>query len=549
MSTIQRFALACICLTGFITCFHDNQTALAQRATTNTSHAYFPIEEGAVKITGQIKNYKGIFKTGRLSILDAVSRQSNDLIFAIDEDGRFATDFLLLHAVSAQFDLEGDYYSVFIEPENEYQVELTGEQVTVRGKNGNLNRQLQNVRAALEKQFVRQNQSASRLYEQQLAPKRFQQFHDELAETKLNFLDQYCGDHRIDGKVKRILENEITFFRAHAWVCFLRFDFSAGKQKLKSELPNDVISRILAACPIQSHDAWTVRIYSDFISNVSDIMRRSGSLDDEFTFYESSGVFEDKELVLVKGAYQGDQAILKSDAFSKFNTTANMLKANRLRARYRVSTLLKHAAQLPTGIGRDLIIAQGVSKTFFGGVSVVPHESEWRQIENLIGNQEIMDHLASIPATVSRAKAVHSQSRENSGNTSWESVRKKYIDRHKGKVIYIDFWSTWCGPCRGELPHAERLQQELANSDTVFLNLCAKSEQEDWRRLIKQKEISGQNFLLDDSEYHELAKQYEINGFPTYVLLDRNGKVVSKNAPRPSSLKEVKALINNALKR
>lgn len=132
-------------------------------------------------------------------------------------------------------------------------------------------------------------------------------------------------------------------------------------------------------------------------------------------------------------------------------------------------------------------------------------------------------------------------------DTSFEEVRKKYIDVYPGKVIYIDFWSISCVPCRLEIPHAKRLKAEYADKEVVFLNLCAMSEKEAWESLVQQKEIGGENFLLSDSEYRQLADHFGVKGFPTYVLIDQNGSIVSKTAPRPSALQEITSAIDKIL--
>lgn len=94
----------------------------------------------------------------------------------------------------------------------------------------------------------------------------------------------------------------------------------------------------------------------------------------------------------------------------------------------------------------------------------------------------------------------------------------------KGKVLVLDFWATWCGPCRAEHPLLELVKQRFrGNPDVVFLSLDADED----RSLVKP-------FLADagwkDRVWFEdgLARALEVNSFPTAIVIDRAGKVSSR---------------------
>jgi len=120
------------------------------------------------------------------------------------------------------------------------------------------------------------------------------------------------------------------------------------------------------------------------------------------------------------------------------------------------------------------------------------------------------------------------------------------FSKYKGKIVYVDFWGTWCVPCLNEMPSSVKLQERFKDKPVVFLFLCNRCTYEGWQKTIKEKGITGEHVLLTDQEYKELAKLYDIKGVPHYLLIDKEGRI-RNNAPRPSNKiteKEIQKLLN-----
>jgi thiol-disulfide isomerase/thioredoxin len=119
----------------------------------------------------------------------------------------------------------------------------------------------------------------------------------------------------------------------------------------------------------------------------------------------------------------------------------------------------------------------------------------------------------------------------------WTNLQERY----HGKVIYLDLWATYCGPCLGEIPEANALHGYFKDQPVVFINLCLSSEKTAWRRLIKNMHISGENYFFDKEQSRLfLGKLKGFQGFPTYMIIDRSGNIVDSHAPPPSSGEEIR---------
>jgi thiol-disulfide isomerase/thioredoxin len=117
------------------------------------------------------------------------------------------------------------------------------------------------------------------------------------------------------------------------------------------------------------------------------------------------------------------------------------------------------------------------------------------------------------------------------------------FDTFKGKVVYIDFWASWCGPCRQEFPYSKKIHESLTEKqrkDIVFLYISIDENIEKWKEAVNQLGLKefGQN-----GHSFEITNKYQIRSIPRYMIMDKNGKIINSNAPRPSSPETLNTLI------
>ena len=102
----------------------------------------------------------------------------------------------------------------------------------------------------------------------------------------------------------------------------------------------------------------------------------------------------------------------------------------------------------------------------------------------------------------------------------------------KGKFIYIDVWATWCGPCRGELPHLKKMEEQYRGKDIEFVSLSCDEKPEPWKKTVEKEQLKGVQLHIGQGA--KFMQEYMISGIPRFILLDKAGKIVSANMSRPS---------------
>jgi len=124
---------------------------------------------------------------------------------------------------------------------------------------------------------------------------------------------------------------------------------------------------------------------------------------------------------------------------------------------------------------------------------------------------------------------------------SYPDVNGKIIslDDLKGKVVYVDVWATWCAPCKYEFPYMKELNTEYANTDLaiVSLSIDEPENKEKWIQMIKDEDLKGIQLWAEDAQNSEFLEAYGVSAIPRFILIDKEGKIVDANAPRPSDPK------------
>ncbi len=94
------------------------------------------------------------------------------------------------------------------------------------------------------------------------------------------------------------------------------------------------------------------------------------------------------------------------------------------------------------------------------------------------------------------------------------------LDDMGGRVVLVDFWATWCGPCNEELPHLQRLVKEFKDQPLTVISISWDSNEDKWRSFIKQHDMTWVQYRDADQS---LTKQFGVPSIPHYFLIDSDG--------------------------
>jgi thiol-disulfide isomerase/thioredoxin len=95
---------------------------------------------------------------------------------------------------------------------------------------------------------------------------------------------------------------------------------------------------------------------------------------------------------------------------------------------------------------------------------------------------------------------------------------------YRGKVVLVDFWATWCGPCRREMPNVRALYEKNGNRGFEVVGVSLDEDQEALAAYLDENEIPWETLAGEGTQ--DLADQYGVRGIPTMMLIDKEGKVV-----------------------
>ena len=126
--------------------------------------------------------------------------------------------------------------------------------------------------------------------------------------------------------------------------------------------------------------------------------------------------------------------------------------------------------------------------------------------------------------------------------------RKVSLADLRGKIVYLDFWGTWCGPCMQEMPASIAPKQQFEGRDVAFVFIAVGDKEDKWQKVLAAEHLLSPNSVhLRSPNGDDVARRYQVQGYPTYWLIGRDGRILTRTAPRPSDGPRAVAAIEQAL--
>lgn len=128
------------------------------------------------------------------------------------------------------------------------------------------------------------------------------------------------------------------------------------------------------------------------------------------------------------------------------------------------------------------------------------------------------------------------------GEVANEDLFASIISQFRGKVLLVDFWATWCGPCRNANKAMAPMKEELKDKDIVYVYITGEtSPKGTWENMIP--DIHGEHFRVTDKQWAYLGNAMGIEGVPTYFVIDREGDIKYKSVGFPGAAKMKEELV------
>lgn len=113
----------------------------------------------------------------------------------------------------------------------------------------------------------------------------------------------------------------------------------------------------------------------------------------------------------------------------------------------------------------------------------------------------------------------------------------------QGKVVLIDFWASWCGPCRAANPYVAKLYSKYKERGFEVFGVSLDTKKKEWIKAIKQDKLKYSQVIDNTGWRSKVAERYFVDQLPTNFLLDRTGKIVAIDLEGKELFDKVKSLV------
>jgi len=366
--------------------------------TNGTSFQNDPLKPGTVTILGQIKEYNDKNSTARLTYRDLLTGRNNQEIVYIEFNGNFKLTFDLRHSLSNSFfQYDKVRFQMHLVPGETYSITINQDGTHVfSGKNGEFNNQILESTANLRTKFKKDADRIGAYFrENNTDYPLFERLCNDLETNKLSFVNDLFKKKKISFEVNDLLKKEIKYEHA-CYLLIYRRVWSNGRTTKRIGLPSDYFNQIFTRFPVNDPNSIQADRYNDYIVNILnsfwDDFQESKEIID---YFKETKKYNDRQLFLISKYFLRDTSITNSIGFSQFFVNReNEIKI--IRNRYLASILLRSLDKFQPGIGRDILISQGIYEVFFKDPVFSPTKEEWNQIDAVISNKLVLANLNSI---------------------------------------------------------------------------------------------------------------------------------------------------------
>lgn len=269
--------------------------------------------------------------------------------------------------------------------------------------------------------------------------------------------------------------------------------------------------------------------------------------DEEKVLIETNKINENTEASVKNREFQRKRLNAMNSFYSSHRSFISSLYTGRM-VMARTENLQKKL-NLQPGFVTDIMTAQDFCRPIVSEVTPVS-DSALQAMQHQISIPFIAEYIglcnntakAKIEANKTKTGYVVNEVPGTDADQLFDGLMKKF----RGKVVYVDFWATWCGPCRSGIEEIKPLKEEMANENVVFVYITGPSSpKQTWENMIP--DIKGEHYRVSEDEWNYLCGKFNISGIPHYALVDKKGVVVNSHISHMGN-ESLKAELNKLVK-
>ncbi len=446
---------------------------------------------GLVNICGKVNNYEKNANSRQIKIaVNDLATNEQHIFDGKIVDENFSIDITLDHPQEFFFYYGNELLKMFATPGDTLRMELeyidffddkkNYPNIVFTKDNSGVNTILADYLPKFQTVFFNKNDSENR---KKYALSFYENSRLETMEKQLDFFKNYSKENKVENIIfKKWAENTIRY--------------NTGK---------DVLSKaLLSRKEINTYDV------NKLLQNIN--------LNDDFA--------------IITAAY--DYFLQYYQMFIAESKKQNDSGMQKLLGNEQLSTGVDNIVEKTNGLARQISLSKYYYEHIGKGQNPFP-KSLMQTFDSLVTNLVYKNKIQEKYKALYQAGEVRLDSHIviNKLTNSVENILPYLLNRHKGKVVYMDIWATWCQPCLKEMTIYPELHKELGE-DVQYIFLATDSPPSLWYKKIKKLQLKGEHYLLTKDQYLELQHKFYIDGIPHYALVNKEGKIVNDMAPRPS---------------
>lgn len=554
-------------------------------------------KKSTARLIGYIKGYdvRLGFKTGIMYTKNVITREDYPVVIEIHPDGRFEADIPLTNPIYDYISFKSENLKFYIEPEQTLAMILDWDEFLYADRMRNSQHIFKNITfkgplAKINEDLIGFNQktfdykSFSKKIKT-LSPQTFKE--EEAVEYKKNLenLETYLKNNSISDKSKVLIKNKIDLEHANHL-----FDFVSNRDYYAKEEPTNQILKtpvekdyfdFLQKLDLNDQSLLALNEFSTFVNRLEYskpilVYPKSNNIKTSFKAEKSFEQYLETEKITIT---DNDKILLESQNKKKFESSTayeefqkqfsevykdaskayskkyvdpfiSMPKPKKLTMeKWQLrDSIVKNVFHLEKNLVYEIIKVRAIDYDIKRSDSENAH-AYWNELQKdithpflkeegqrIVNKQYPINSFQSNPLTdnLNRNVSISAKTIQNKlPDGKATEIFKDIIKNHKGKILFVDFWATSCGPCVASIKRMKETRKEYKDNkdfEFVFITDESLSPLEPYNKFVKEQELENIYRLASD-DYNRLRQLFKFNGIPHYVVIDKKGEVINDDFP------------------